>query len=83
MKKKFKLMLVLACAAAACTATACGKANRTKMDDYEEKGYKIFVTYDGQPRRVATACAFHNLTAPYEQGRQVIFRTDFRAVRKG
>ena len=44
MKKKFKCILALGCLALACIGAAC--ASETKIEEYEKKGYKIFVTYD-------------------------------------
>ena len=45
MKKKICTILSLSCIAAACVAVA-GCAEKSAVDDYREKGYKISVTYD-------------------------------------
>lgn len=46
MKKKFKWILSLACLSALCLgAAACGQGSQ--LEQYQEKGFKISVTYDG------------------------------------
>ena len=45
MKKRICTILSLSCIAAACVAVA-GCAEKSAVDDYREKGYKISVTYD-------------------------------------
>ena len=45
MKKKICTILCLSCIAAACVAAA-GCAEKSAVDDYRERGYKISVTYD-------------------------------------
>ena len=44
MKKKFGVILTLACIGAACFAAGCSQ--QTKLEKYQKKGYTIMVTYD-------------------------------------
>ena len=44
MKKKFGVILTLACIGVACLAAGCSK--ETELEKYQRKGYTVMVTYD-------------------------------------
>ena len=46
MKKKFKAILSLAAVSAVCLLGAACNKEKTLIEDYQDKGYKVLVTYD-------------------------------------